>query len=284
MPLYISILDTVKDLVNEVLPFIRDIVPIFLKSELSKFNLWTRTAVSSRKEKTTKGDSFRLNFIAHTGGLIRCPETKEDKCRCMLSGLLGLGDQVRVAHLLPAVSTISILTQLGFKEIDTDSVRNGLLLCKGFELAFDQLQASFILGPCQGLREGFIFKMWNDCCRNQETFPGSGHLIGSYEGQPLILNGHEPFSRVLSYQAYQAFMHNSIAPTLEPVAFGTPTPPETDVTRLRSQLKLYKSAVAADIENEVYGGSGGSSIDADSSIAGDPADEESEPQMKMGPG
>ena len=69
-------------------------------------------------------------------------------------------------------------------------------------------------------------------------------------------------------------MHNSIAPALEPVAFGTPTPPDSNVTRLRSQLKRYKSAVAADIENEVHGGSGRSSMDAGSSIAGDPADEE----------
>ena len=236
--------------VNEVLLFVRDIVPMMLQSELSKFNLWKRTAVSSRKEKSTRGDSFRQNFIVHTGGLIRCPETGMDKCKCMSSGLLGFGDQVKVAHLLPAVSDVFILTQLGFTENDTVSVRNGLLLCSGFEEAFDQLQASFILGPYEGLREGYIFKIWNDSCRNKETFPNSGHLIGSFEGKPLELKGHEPFSRVLSYQAYQAFLHNNIAPALEPEAFGISTHSVSHVTWLRSQLKLYKSVVVADIEND----------------------------------
>ena len=269
---------------NEVLPFIRDIAPIVLQSELSKFNLWTRTAVSSRKEKTTRGDTFRENFIVHTGGLIRYPETGLGKCKCMLSGLLGFGDQVKVAHLLPAVSDVSILNQLGFTENDTNSVRNGLLLYSGFEKAFDQLQASFILGPCRGLIKGYIFKIWNNSCRNEETFPNSGRLIGSFEGEPLELDGHEPFSRVLSYQAYQAFVQNNIAPEIEPEAFGTPNPSRSHVTRLWSQLKLYKSVLAADIENELHEGSGRSSMDADSSVASDPADEESEPQIKMGPG
>ena len=236
----------------------RYIASIVLRSEISKHNLWTQSAVSSRKEKTLRGDKFRENFIIHTGGFAEVlVADKGDAyyCKCMLSGQLGLGRQVKVAHLLPAVSKISTLTELGFEEADVDDVRNGLLLCSGFKDAFDTLRASFVKGIYQdtlgGLREGYIFTIWDDECRKLETFPESGLLIEEFEGHALTLNGHDPFKRALSFQAYQAFLHNKVALHLRPKDFGSPViSSKSDLAKMRRDLMGYKLAVEKDIDNE----------------------------------
>ena len=237
----------------------RYIASIVLRSEISKHNLWTQSAVSSRKEKTVRGDKFRENFIIHTGGFAEVlVADKGDAyyCKCMLSGQLGLGRQVKVAHLLPVVSKISTLTELGFEEADVDDVRNGLLLSAGFEEAYDTLRASFVKGIYQdhtlgGPREGYIFTIWDDECRKLETFPESGRLIEEFEGHALTLNGHDPFKRALSFQAYQAFLHNKVALHLRPKDFGSPViSSKSDLAKMRRDLMGYKLAVEKDIENE----------------------------------
>ena len=87
--------------------------------------------------------------------------------------------------------------------MQTSDNRNGLLLAKGIEVAFDQLQLSFIKAGL--LDDRLMLKIWDHSIRRAPIFEGSTLLIGSYEGHPLNLGAHLPFRRVLFYQAFMAY-------------------------------------------------------------------------------
>jgi len=144
---------------------------------------------------------------------------------CMASGMSGNGDQVVCAHIAPCSSKEHLLAKVGLTKDDTGSTRNGLFLSKGFELAFDRLQLSFIRDPKNPLDSSLYLKIWDDSCRSHELWAGCDDAtIGEYDGWKLNLNGHEPFKRALSYQAYQAYSNCPASEEQheEPIAYGTP--------------------------------------------------------------
>jgi len=144
---------------------------------------------------------------------------------CMASGMSGNGDQVVCAHIAPCSSKESLLAKVGLTKADVGSIRNCLFLARGLEIAFDNLQLSFIRDRTKPLNSNLFLKIWDDSCRSHKLWADCGAAtIGDYDGSELNLNGHEPFKRALSYQAYQAYS-NCLASEEqyeEPIAYGTP--------------------------------------------------------------
>jgi len=191
------------DQLNRTLRPIIEVIPILINqvraiSAVSN-NLWTQSKVS--------------NSTAGRSGNYRQQLMKKLKYNndsnlpvCMVSGMSGNGFQVVCAHIAPCSSKEHLLAKVGLTKDDTGSTRNGLFLSKGFELAFDRLQLSFIRDPKNPLDSSLYLKIWDDSCRSHELWAGCDDAtIGEYDGWKLNLNGHEPFKRALSYQAYQAY-------------------------------------------------------------------------------
>ena len=132
------------------------------------------------------------------------------------------------------------------KESDVSNVRNGLLLCKGIEEAFDRLQLSFV--KSNPLSMDLFLKIWDDSCRSNPLYPGSTILIGGFDGSRLDLSAHKPFLRALSFQAYQSYLvYKNQTMSVAPAEYGSD--PECEYFKGR---ELLKSAVLRDIQFEVH--------------------------------
>ena len=113
---------------------------------------------------------------------------------------------------------------------DLNSSRNGLWLARNIEKAFDKLKLGLSFVP-QDILHPLTLKMvaWDDAVRETPIWDTNSDVIGQYEGCPLHLDGHNPFRRALSYQAYMAHNHYLKKPLpidKDPCLpeFGTPPP------------------------------------------------------------
>ena len=212
---------TLAELKRELNPICRAL-PILIKNigqvSAISFNLWTESKVSNSKTSRSDNPNYRnelrvkLNYIH--------PKLPV----CMVSGKSGNGEQVVCAHIVPCSSLESSLAKVGLTKADVASIRNCLFLAKGLETAFDNLQLSFIRSPTNPLNSNLFLKIWDDSCRSHKLWVGLDvDTIGDFDGKELVLNGHEPFKRALSYQAYQAYVNR---PAMEqhdaPIHYGSP--------------------------------------------------------------
>jgi hypothetical protein len=79
-------------------------------------------------------------------------------------------DDIRAAHIIPAVTKHVTLRDLKLTSDDLDDVRNGLLLAHGIEREFDTLGVSFVRHP---LRIGvLIMKVWSTTAKSTTLFKG----------------------------------------------------------------------------------------------------------------
>jgi hypothetical protein len=231
---------------------ILSIIPFVSRINARLNNPWTPSKVTG-----TRDDHFRNNLKRHLG-------MTSNNIPCMLTQQVGNGEQVCGAHILPCKTAEFIYVDLSMtvepidvehpdlpRVDDLNSPRNGLFLAKNVEREFDLLRLSFVpkdvLHPNQ-----FKMVIWSDKSRNVPIWEGHAHKIGQYEGCTLILNGHDPFRRALSFQAYQAHGHARGPPEECHQEFGTP--PSNFIT-MRSQLEAnyetsYREEVLSEDEDE----------------------------------
>jgi hypothetical protein len=94
-------------------------------------------------------------------------------------------------------------------------------------------------------------QIWDESIRSNPIFDGSTLIIGSFDGAELMLNGHNPFLRCLSYHAFQAWNHydgklGGAVPRDPPVNFRAPVG-NLYVTNHEAAMKI---AAAEDSESE----------------------------------
>ena len=130
---------------------------------------------------------------------------------CMITGEEGNCERVVTARIAPAVLNVKKLYRLVLTFDDIHSIRNGLLLAKSFEEAFDQLRLSFVhcVIPEEKVAPRICFKLkiWDSESRLIPIWKDSQKLIGDYDDHALNLRQHKTFKRALSYQANQRFLH-----------------------------------------------------------------------------
>ena len=133
--------------------------------------------------------------------------------RCMITGIDGDGSLVVCAHIVPKSVAQADLILLGLKLDFVNTVRNGLLLVKSLEVAFDECKLSFeqaLFSDEDGaIRSGLRLKIWDNDTRLKPLFCGSTQTIGEYEGGFLSLGGVNPCLRALSYHNYQCWLQLS---------------------------------------------------------------------------
>lgn len=232
---YNKIVDNINFMNNNI----NTIVPMVCNLVIEKNNLWSKSAIGS--VATERGASFRENLLEYMG----LSPQKGKKFPCMITGEYGLGSEVIAAHIIPAKSEVRLLGSIGIRVEDVDSPCNGLLLAKGIEHAFDRLQLSFVMFPQS---DALIMKIWDDECRADPIWPGHDLTIGQFDGSPLRLNGHNPFKRALSYQAYSAYLHFSFLGVERPIEYGSDTE-----TEFYQQRKLMKDPLIQELRAEMLG-------------------------------
>ena len=153
---------------------------------------------NSHMRKFTKSD-FAGHFKVQPSAL-----------RCMVSGLQPLSNYLILSHLLPRSTTNKVKETLAIGISDVDSVRNFLILCKGFEQAYDSKNISFIPADNPFSNNRYMLKIWTNTVRKEKIYEGSNQTIEDFENCPLNLKvgdaDHNPFKRIISYQAYRAFL------------------------------------------------------------------------------
>lgn len=68
-------------------------------------------------------------------------------------------------------------------------------------------------------------------------------MIGDLDGRNLILGGHNPFRRALSYHACQAYAHNNIE-GMPPTPYGSPN---VKLSHVASEFRLMRSRFDRDV-------------------------------------
>ncbi len=107
------------------------ILPMVVNLSVTAHNPWTPSVLSG-----TRDPNFRqilTNALGHGR-----------TAQCMVSGLMGNGEQVIAAHIIPSASNELVMSDLGLSVHDLNDVRNGLFLAVEIERAFDKLQISFV--------------------------------------------------------------------------------------------------------------------------------------------
>ena len=104
-------------------------------------NFYSKSALAS--VTTQRKEEFR-NMLLMGLGFDTRKRRRNSTYPCMITGEYGNGEEVVAAHIAPAVSDVKKLHVLGLTFDDIHSIRNGLLLAKAIEEAFDQLRLSFV--------------------------------------------------------------------------------------------------------------------------------------------
>ena len=135
---------------------------------------------------------------------------QQSALRCMVSGLQPPLGNLILSPLLPRSTDNKVKETLAMGLSDVESVRNFLILCEGFEQAFESKNISFIPTDQPFSNNRYKLKIWTKAVRKEKIYDGSTQTIEDYENYPLILKvgdaDHNPFKRIISYQAYRAFL------------------------------------------------------------------------------
>jgi hypothetical protein len=124
--------------------------------------------------------------------------------KCMLTQQHFPRSEVRAAHLFPKRSADIFHTTLGLSADLINHVRNGLLLCRSIEDAYDRQRVCFIYNP---LDAKFYFRVLDSQLRDRPAEP-SQKTFGQLDRQALWLpDGKFPFRRVLALHAREALVH-----------------------------------------------------------------------------
>lgn len=155
----------------------------------------------------------------------------------MVTGIKGHGGQVVCSHILPRAADPSIYDYLALTQTEhANSPRNILFLSKNIETAFDKCRISFV--PKDELHTSTLVLTINDPTVGEELiYDGADPAckISKFAGSPLQLNGHTPFMRCLSYQAYIAYT-TFLSASCKPIEYGTPGTPFRDLRTMEESL------------------------------------------------
>ena len=124
--------------------------------------------------------------------------------KCLVADELLPRSEVTAAHLFPKRHADIFYSTLGLDASKIDSVRNGLLLCRSIENAFDRQRVCFIYNALEGK---FIFRVLDPALLTERAEP-SAKTFKELNNEPLRLPGEKmPYRRVLGLHAREALAH-----------------------------------------------------------------------------
>jgi len=215
------------------------IVPVVYKMAIEKNNLWTPSKINGKR-----GASYRQDLMKKMGYTNRHTKRKDERPKCMITGMRAGGDKVVCGHVVPCGSEESRLHHLGITIDDLNLPINCVFWSIGFERAYETLQISFVkLNP---LQDTLCLKFWNDKVKTEPIWPGAAQQLGDYDGVELKLDGHVIMKRGLSFQAYQAYLRSSPDEGIEVTClYGSP-----GTYKFKSMSTLLEQQYLKDVEEE----------------------------------
>ena len=158
----------------------------------------------------------------------------DGRFKCLVTGKIGVGDEVKLAHIIPRRSPDQFFKYICLDPNDRDQPRNTMLLADKLESAFDNMQISFCETPesieCTEARERqYRVMVWDQNILNKSLWPGSQYTVEDFQGHVFSFPpGKEPFTRLLSWQAQDSYDNAvklrwvSKKECKRPPKFGTP--------------------------------------------------------------
>mmetsp|Transcript_122662 Transcript_122662/g.392105 ORF Transcript_122662/g.392105 Transcript_122662/m.392105 type:complete len:376 (+) Transcript_122662:36-1163(+) len=124
-------------------------------------------------------------------------------------------DQVSAAHIWPWSTRGEGLHEFGLQEKDVNHERNGLLLAKSIEEAFDRKQLCFVYNFLNGK---FIVSVLDDSIKETKVCESSSKKFKDLHEKELWTNEGEsiPFRRLLSWHAARTFDRFNLLPDFKP--------------------------------------------------------------------
>ena len=172
-----------------------------LKRELDKdrkqLDVWTPSKRSKSEQK-----EFKDNLIAfYQRGVPQPAEKQSVRLKCMILDEVFQRDVVKAAHLWKDCTHGEGLELFGLTHLDVGSPRNGLLLYKTIEEAFDNKRLCFLWNPLQKVLTLHLL----DPELRHETFH-EHRSFEALEGKALQYpQGNMPYRRILGFHAKVAF-------------------------------------------------------------------------------
>lgn len=125
--------------------------------------------------------------------------------KCMMTQEYFDRKEVKAAHLWPKKLADTMNSLVGLRGNLVNNVRNGLLLCKSIEAAYDRGQVCFIYNP---FSQTFQFRILDASLRRKRVAPGSTKTFQQLDGKALWLpSGKYPYRRVLASHAQESIWH-----------------------------------------------------------------------------
>ena len=220
--------------------------------EFADKDCFDRISDSSSKPRTLTKTDYERHY-----------EVPATELRCMISGISSAATSssatpkspITLSHLLPRSTEAKEKLSLGYGRDDIENIRNSLILCNGFEYAFDHKFISFVPSDKPFSENKYKLHIWVDNVRTDPIYEGSDLTIGSFDGAALNLtvgrHVHYPFRRALSYQAFRSFImwrkHYGL----------TELPEDSDISVYNGDYKTtrakYAQRLAQDCEEEKMG-------------------------------
>ena len=229
-------LSSMQGVMNDISISQKRTTPILINQVMRNANFWTPSKVTADRDKQS-----RAMLKKHLG------YEKKSNVKCMVAEITGNGDQVTAAHIVPrGVSLTDAMDTLGMNGAQINSARNMLFLSANIETAFDSLLLCFV--KSNPLQDKYFLKVCDEATMSKPIWPDHATTIGSLQGRQLVLDGHEPYKRCLSYQAYETWLnhHASFDIIQDHCMYGTP-----DSCRFMTNMQLLQDDVNRIVATEM---------------------------------
>jgi len=151
---------------------------------------------------------------------------------------------VIASHIWKSETRGEGLEHFGLQKTDIHNNRNGLLLCKGIEEAFDRKQVCFIY---DFLHNKLMFFVADQTLLDRYVFPSKTVKFSDVDGLPLMCGPDSmPYRRLLSWHAYLTLEKYGWAEKFQ--SYGQLSQGAPDLEALLSRIKV--GAAASDDEGD----------------------------------
>jgi len=133
----------------------------------------------------------------------------DDRIVCMVLNKAYDRRDVVAAHIWKKATGGKYLNEFKLKATDVDNVRNGIVVCRGFEQAFDEKRVTFYWNPLQQQLEVYVL---DPALSEELVFPSTSTKFKDIHMKKLhvpILDGEPryPYRRLLNWHGRCSFRH-----------------------------------------------------------------------------
>jgi len=146
--------------------------------------------VTKKHKKVTEQKEFRDNLVVHY-------QDGKGDATCMLTGVSG-SNKVKAAHIFPKSKLNRASELFEFKKDEIQSPRNGLLLARRIERAFDKRFLTFVYHP---FNHKYYCCVVNPYLASVPIALGASATFATLDGMELKIPSNKPYHRLLRHHS-----------------------------------------------------------------------------------